>query len=81
MRFAFLLCIFVGGYTMVWSKTDGLAVRFCVLSLSVRLFCVVNYCFLDMYVSVCDCEWLDINIQLTRRVLFEEFLLPLPPKK
>jgi len=56
MWFAFLLCIFVGGYTMVWSKTDGLAVRFCVLSLSVRLFCVVNYCFLDMYVSVCDCE-------------------------
>lgn len=80
-RFAFLLCIFVGVYTRVWSDINRLTVRFCLSSQSVRLFCVVISCFIGMYESVYNYEWLDINIQLTRKGTFEEFLLPLPPKK
>ncbi len=78
-RFAFLLCIFVGVYTRLWSEINRLTVRFCLSSQSVRLLYVVIPCFIGMYESVCVCEWLDINIQLTRGVFFEEFLLPLPP--
>ena len=66
-RFAFLLCIFVGVYTRVWSDINRLTVRFCLSSQSVRLFCEIISCFIGMYESVYNYEWLDINIQLTRR--------------
>ena len=79
MRFAFLLYIFVGVYTRVWSEINRLTFRFCLSSQYVRPFCIIIYCFIGVYERVCNCEWLDINIQLTRGVLFEEFLLPLPP--